>query len=1759
MSLRIPQYKVIEVLHQGEKHTLYRALRQADGLPVIIKVPVTARLDSREVARLERELRLTRRCQGSPHVVDAIELVQLPGIAALVLEDFQGRALDRMSSGPLEIRAFLRLAISMASALADVHRHEIVHLDVKPANIIVNDTTGEVKITDFGIASTLPLDHPTFRPASTVEGTFAYLSPEQTGRMNRSVDHRSDLYSLGITFYELLAGALPFSAEDVLGWFHCHLAVVPRQVCEVNASVPVALSRIVARLMAKAPEDRYQSAEGLKADLEQCAAQWDSGADLAPFPLGAADALDWFRIPEKLYGRADDVAALLDAFDRGVKVGRCALALVSGYSGVGKSSLVNEVFRPLVRERGLFASGKFDQLNTGGPYSTLMSALRQCTQQILAEGEAETSVWKERIQRALGPNGQLVVDLLPQLELIIGRQAPVEELGPAESLNRLHEVFAHFFGALSQDNRPLVLFLDDLQWVDPATLALLQHVIPHPDAGCLFVMGAYRDNEVTPSHPLMMALDSLRRAEVPITDIVLSPLGLEHIQHLLVDTLHTDEARVLPLARLLADRTGGNPFFLTQFLGTLHREKLLQFDAATRGWCWELARIQAQGFTDNVVDLMVAKLRELPAATLDALKVASCIGNTFDSEDVSELVRESPEGLAANLLDAVKERLILRSEHAYRFLHDRVQQAAYLLTPEEQRIRLHLRIGRMLRTRRPSAVFEIVNHLNLAAALIDGGDEALELARLNLEAGESAMRSGAHAAALGYLAAGCEGVGEGGWESHYELTYALSFQLAQCQIISGQLGAAEARISTLLTRARSRAEQASVHRLKVDLHGTRGEFLQAVEAALSCARLFGIELSPRPTPEALRATVQAMWDELTQRKLESIVDLPPMTDPDQRALLALFAAVLPPAYFINPDLHDLLACQMVGASLRHGNADVSVMGYVVFGQAIGHVLKKWREAVRLGALAFDLMDRRGIVGSRAKVCLVIGGFINHRVQHFREVLPLFQVSWSAAREAGEFTFASYSSMNMVVYRFMMGDHLEDVIAEAETSMDFTRRTRNDAIWVPIADLREVVECLRQRTEPPPEPPDMGAGLRAVPFIAFMFYRYRLLCGLIYGDARGAVEMALKGRDFLASYTGQPGVAEYHYHAALALARHYDTVTPAEQREYLSQIEAHLAELQEWAETGPENHGHACALISAESARLRGSTEEAMRLYEVAIRQARENGFIQSEALAYEVASEFYRARGVETVAQTYLREARRAYQQWGAHGKVKQLDRKHPHLVRSSASTTSSMSPATDEAFDLMTVVKAQHAISREIVLEGLLKTLMRILIESAGAERGCLLLTHDDTLSVEAWAEVARGEIQVDAARVPLEGSARLPLSIVNYVKRSLESLILADAGADGRFAPDEYVVRAKPRSILCMPVMGQAKLVGILYLENRLAAGVFTPGRLAVLEVLASQASISLANAKFYASVQQAEEALRRSHDELEQRVEERARELRRAQAELLDTARRAGKSEIAADVLHNAGNILNSVNTSAGIVASRLRQFHVSKLARTAALLQEHLPDLGEFLVKNAVGRQLPAYLTLLAGAMQNDLDSTLGELDSMVASVECLNEVVRTQQAYVGVSEAPELIHPEELLESSLGMNTPALEPLRVRVIKEYAALPAFLLQRSRVVQILANLISNAAWALSESEREEKWIRLTLETRGAQSLRISVGDNGVGIAPEHMGKLFRPGFSTRKDGHGFGLHSSVLTAKAMGGAILVESEGPGRGALFTLELPLVKSRS
>ncbi|HEX8536249.1 MAG TPA: hypothetical protein VF664_02205, partial [Cystobacter sp.] len=611
------------------------------------------------------------------------------------------------------------------------------------------------------------------------------------------------------------------------------------------------------------------------------------------------------------------------------------------------------------------------------------------------------------------------------------------------------------------------------------------------------------------------------------------------------------------------------------------------------------------------------------------------------------------------------------------------------------------------------------------------------------------------------------------------MTYELTFQRAQCELISGQLGVAEARITALITRARTRAEQADVHRLKVDLHGTRGEFPQAVEVALSCARRFGIELPLRPDPEALRASVRALWEELEQRKLESLLDLAPMTDPDQRALLALFAAVLPPAYFINPDLHDLLACQMVGASLRYGNADVSVMGYVVFGQAMGHVLKKWREAVRLGALAVDLMDRRGITGSRAKVCLVIGGFINHRIQHLREVLPLFRESWSAARQTGELTFASYSVMNLVVFRFMMGDHLEDVSSEAEISLDFLHRTRNDAVWLAIADLREVVECLQQRTEAPPVAPDGVTGLRAVPFIAFMFYRYRLLCALIYGDARGAVEMALKGREFLFSYTGQAGVAEYHYHAALALARHHDAVTPAQQQDYLRQLEADHAVLQEWAETGSANFGHAYALISAELARFRGNTEEAMRRYEEAISRARQNGFTQCEALAYEVASEFYRARGVETVADTYLREARRAYLQWGAHGKVKQLDMRYPRLLRSG--TTTGTGVTTDEAFNVMTVVKAQQAISKEIVLAGLLKTLMRILIESAGAERGYLLLTRDDTLFIEAEAEVDREEIKVDAEPVPLEASARLPHSIVHYVKRSLESLILDDAGTDG------------------------------------------------------------------------------------------------------------------------------------------------------------------------------------------------------------------------------------------------------------------------------------------------------------------------------------------------------------------------------------------
>ncbi|HTN92089.1 MAG TPA: AAA family ATPase, partial [Sorangium sp.] len=747
----LSQYVALEVIHEGADTILYRARHRQSDRPVVLKVLRRDHASPRALGRLHHEHEVAR-ALDTPAVVKPRAIEALGDQVALVLEDFGGRSLDQLLDGPMPLERFFPIALRLAGALAELHRHHVIHKDIKPQNLLCNCETGEVKITDLGIACLAPRESQELVHDGLIEGTLAYMAPEQTGRMNRWIDERTDLYSLGVTFYEMLTGTLPFHASDPVAWVYCHIAQKPQPPHAVVPSIPPALSAVVLRLLAKAAEERYQSALGLRYDLDACFAQLRASGTIEAFPLAQRDVSDRLQVPQRLYGREREIEALLAVFDRVAARGRPELALVSGYSGIGKSSLVAELHRPVARAGGFFLSGKFDELKRDIPYHAFLQAFRGLVQEILCVSEDELERWRRRLQEALGPSGGLLADVLPELALLLGPQPPAPELPAAEARHRFHATLRRFVAACVQKEHPMVLFLDDLQWADAGSLQLLEQLVTHAEAEHLLLVGAYRDNEVGPAHPLSLMLSEARKGGAAVTDIVLAPLSADDVGALVAATVRAPAEQVEPLARLVHEKTGGNPFFLIQFLIALHQERLLAFDADERAWRWDIAAIRDKGFSDNVVDLMTGKLRRLSASTQDALKLAACLGSSF-TLDILEVIANRPAAeLSEALAAAVREGLLLCRDVTYRFLHDRVQQAAYALIPAAQLPEVHLCIGRLLLEgrsagEREEALFDIVGHLNRGAALIRSPAERADLAALNLRAGRRARAAAAHESA----------------------------------------------------------------------------------------------------------------------------------------------------------------------------------------------------------------------------------------------------------------------------------------------------------------------------------------------------------------------------------------------------------------------------------------------------------------------------------------------------------------------------------------------------------------------------------------------------------------------------------------------------------------------------------------------------------------------------------------------------------------------------------------------------------------------------------------------------------------------------------------------------------------------------------------------------------------------------------------------------------------------------------------------------
>jgi PAS domain S-box-containing protein len=1815
----------LKSLREGADFTLYRGTERGNPMPILALVVAAEPALAQNLRRLKHEYSLATELDAA-WAAQPLALTRHQGRAMLILKDPGGEPLDRLieqhRGQPLDLTRLLCIAIGMTAALGQAHRQGLIHRDVKPANVMV-DESGRVWLTGFGVASKVLRERLTPALAEIVAGSLAYMSPEQTGRMNRSIDPRSDLYSLGVILYEMLTGALPFAAADPLEWVHCHIARQPVAPADRRA-VPKPLSAIIMRLLAKNAQDRYQTAAGLEADLRRCLSEWQSHGRIDPFPLGANDLSERLLVPETLYGREREVEALLAAFDRVVAQGAPELVLVSGYSGVGKSSVVNELHKVLVPLRGLFAAGKFDQYKRDVPYATLAQAFQMLVRQILVKSEAEVDHWRHALLEALGPNAQLIIDLVPEVEFIIGKQPPAPELAPQEARGRFQLVLRRFLGAFARREHPLALFLDDLQWLDTATLELLERLVTDPDMRHMLLIGAYRDNEVSSSHPLIRTLTAIRDAGARPQEIVLAPLGLDDVERLIADALHCGPDSAGPLALLVYGKTGGNPFFALQFLASLAEEGLLRLDRGMATWIWDLDGIRAKGYSDNVVDLMLGKLRRLPHQTQTALQQLACLGNVADIALLSLASGQSQEELQAPLWEAVRTGLILRLEKSYAFLHDRIQEAAYALIPASARAELHLRIGRKLLGSSTADglaehLFDVANQLNRGAQLLVDYNEKVRVAAIDLETGRKAKASAAYASAREYFAAGLALLGEGGLSSQYELQFSLALECAECELLCGNLEAADQLIGGLLPWAKSKVDEAAVYHLKVHLHLLRSEIQQTVDTAFACLRGFGIDIPVHPTEEQVRAEYEAVWDALSGRTIESLIDLPLTTDRELQAAVLVMSLVNAPAYFIDFRLFCWLACHIVNVSIRLGMSGNSANAFCNLGVILGSVFHRYNEGYRFSRLACDLVEKHGFTAVRAKV-LVVSAVVAGWTQPVGAAIDFAEAGFRAAREGGDPAFGCYAMSIAIMYRHLRNDPLEVVWRESEMAMDFARNARYDdgaGMFVIqqrfIATMQGRTTSLSTFSDAQFDEARFEAQLAGRnPTVTSWYWILKLKARFLSGDFAEAMATAGEAKQLLWCAIGRIEMLEYVYYTALTLAALYEAASSDEQQAWREILAAHRKQLHEWADNCPPTFGDKLALVSAEIARIEKRDADALRLYEEAIRSARDNGFVQNEALAHELAAQCCLAQRLETAGYAHLRSARNCYERWGAHGKIKQLDKRYAGLREGRAlAASAAIRPPVGE-LDVETVGKASQALSSEMVLPVLIEKLIRIAVENAGAERGLLVMVRDGEPRIEAEATSSSGRIEVEV-RQSVVTSSDLPQAALLYVLRTQERVLLDDASADKIYSKDEYVRQKRSRSVLCLPIVKQAKLMGALYLENNLTPGAFTSAQVTVLQLLASQAAISLENAQLYSDLQLQAGLLQRlpvsawtlepdgtpdfvnqvwlefagqtldfvrSHPEAWMTaVHPEDREaastafwegVRSGQGFAVETrSLRAQDGSYRwhlqqAVVLRDAeGKILKFIGTTTDIddqkrVEDALRQAQgdlarinrVTTMGELAASLAHELtqPISGAMTNANTCLRKL--------GRDKPDLDEVRTAVTRIARDTQRAAEIIgRIRSQFVRGAPNREVIDVNEIHRETVALLRDEAMRYDISVRTELAAdLPQIVGDRVQLQQVAMNLIINGIEAMKGVDGIREMVIKSQRAENEQIL-VSVSDTGIGFAPQLAEQIFDPFFTTKSGGTGMGLRICRSIIESHSGRLWAVGT-PGRGATFYLSLPAAR---
>jgi predicted ATPase/signal transduction histidine kinase len=1894
LNFAIPGYHLIEKIYGNANIQVYRGVAEADRKNVIIKLLNSEDISFNEAIQFQNQYAITKNLEIEG-IIHPIALFQDENILALVMEDIGGVSLaNYIEHHPLSLDDFFLIAIQCAQILEDLNQNKIIHKDIKPQNIIIEPKTKKVKLIDFSISSLLPKQNKEVKSPTTLEGTLAYMSPEQTGRMNRAIDYRTDFYSLGVTFYELLTGQLPFQSNEPMDIIHSHIAKLPVPPIELRPSLPKMVSDLILKLMEKTAEDRYQSALGLHHDLEICARQWQDNRGILPFELGQQDLCDRFAIPEQLYGRESEISMLLSAFVRIASPPENCMAksaespqteaehrgiemmLISGFSGIGKTVIVNEIYKPIVQKRGYFIKGKFEEFSRDVPFFAWVQSFQDLVRQLLTESASSVLKWKEKTLNALGSNAQVMLDVIPELELLVGEQPLVSDLEGSAAQNRFHFLFQKFIQVFATQEHPLVIFLDDLQWADSASLQLIQLLMSNVDTRYLLLIGAYRENEVNSEHLLMMTLEEIRKASAIVNHIVLEPLSFTSLNYLISDTLNCSEEQAIALTEMVYSKTKGNPFFSTQFLKSLHQDGLITFDRNARCWQYEIDHNKVLALTDDVVEFMALQLQKLPIKTQEILKLAACIGDRFDLATLAMLADTSSTEIVADLWQALQEGLVIAIDNVYainrdsvpifdalktaqtpngsatyKFLHDRVQKAAYCLILEHYKQEMHLKIGRLWLKNTPESeredkIFDLVNQLNRGRDLIDDRNEREEVAQLNLIAGCKAKSSTAFAAAIGYFLIGIELLSFDCWQTQYDLALALYSDAAKSAYLSGDFEQMDALAFVVLEHAKNTLDRVKVYEVRITAYASQNQLRRGVEIGLEALKLLGIHFPEHPDSSEMQRELEQVKSALNGQHPSTLSQLPDMTDTHHLACMSVLASLFNPVYVSTPELTLPLVLEQVKLSIRSGNSPWSAFAYGVYGVMLCGVLGDIKVGYQFAELALQLLERSQAKEIQARTLDMVAGFVLHWQDPACTVLEHLRFGYQCGVESGEFEWASYTAFKICQYSVFIGRELhviEPEIANWSAALAQLKQTMGvNLIEVTRQGVLNLLgrseDCCRLVGEAIDEEKVLSIYLADNNRygLHYLYLNKLILCYFFeqYSQSKIYAQLA---RNYLENVTSALAVPVFTLYESLSGLAVYPDCNEADRSTLLERIELNRNQMKYWAECAPRNHGQKFYLIEAEYHRVLGEKIEAIEYYDRAIAAAKENEYIQEEALANELAAKFYLAWGKPKIAGVYFKEAGDAYLRWGALAKFEQLKQNYPKFFTSTLnivreqdareihntliqknkaiqvtkSTKSVSGPNLSESLDLATVIEASQALSSEIDLNRLMAALMRVAIANAGAEKGRLILVRSGDLVI------SQSEFTNESCSdqfIPIANSSDVPISLIHYAWRTHKTQAIDNAIEDAIFATDPYIIQHKPKSVLCMPIQNQGRAVGLLYLENKLLPGVFSPARLAVLKVISAQAAISISNAQLYAEVRKGEALLAEYNRTLEAQVQERTHELSKtlddlkiAQQELIQSEKMSALGQLVAGVAHEINTPLGAIRSSVGSLSEFLTDvlqtlptfLQTLSPERTAEFLQlldisnpnrvrlssrekrqfkrgmvqylhEHEIEKADMLADTLMDigvyecDTIAPFLPLLQNIDGESVLKQVYQLAGMQQGIRTITtatdraaKVVFALKTYSRYNPTGEKIvaDPIEGIETILTLYHNQLKQ-GVDIVRRYPteALPPLWCYPDELNQVWTNLIHNALQAMDN--KGEISIEVTQQLKW---VKVKISDTGKGIPTDVLPRIFEPFFTTKPQGEGTGLGLDIVQKiiKKHDGKVEVESI-PGCTS-FTVFLPISVPKS